>query len=166
MAVEYYLELDGIQGESTKTGYENQIEISSFSWGASNPSSVVQGTGSGAGKVTISDFSVMKSLDTASAKLFQKCCDGSHIDTGKVHCCESGGDGNKVEYLTYEFQEVFVDNVQWSGSEGANVKPSESVSFSFKQVCVTYYPQNADGTKGDKQQAGWNVATNAAAAGS
>jgi len=164
MATEYYLELDGIEGESTKTGNENQVEIDSFNWGAANPTSVSQGTGSGAGKVSISEFIVQKSVDKASAKFFQKCCDGTHIATAKVHIYEAGGDGNKVEYLTYEFQEVFVSSVHWSG--GGSVKPSESVSFSFKQINVTYWPQSADGTKGDKQQGGWNVATNAAAAGS
>jgi len=163
MAVEYYLELDGIQGESQKTGSENQIEIHSWSWGANNSSSVGFGTGSGTGKVSISSMNIMQDVDTASAKLFQKCCDGTHIANGKLHCWEAGGDNNKVEYLLYEMAEIFVDNVQWGGS-GASGKPSETVSFSFNQVVITYYPQNADGTKGDKQQAGWNVGKNAAAA--
>ena len=163
MSVEMFLKLDGIDGESQKDGHTGEIEILSFSNGASNPSSVGMGSGSGAGKVDLSSINFQKLVDKASAKLFLKCCDGTHIATGKLTCREAGGT-SPVEYYTYDLEECFIDNVSWGGAQGGG-KPSESVSMSFKKIVVTYYPQNADGSKGDKMVGGWDVGTNKAAAG-
>jgi len=72
VAVEIFLKLDGIDGESEKKGAEKWIEVFSFSNGASNPSSVAFGTGSGAGKVDISSISLQKQLDSSSPKFSER----------------------------------------------------------------------------------------------
>lgn len=162
MSVEIFLKLDGIEGESEKKDAENQIEVFSFSNGASNPSSVSFGTGSGAGKVDISSLSLQKQLDKASPKLFLACCKGTHIATGTMIVREATGDDNPKIYFQYDMKEVFVDSISWGGAAGGG-KPSESISLSFKQIEITYWPQKADGTLGDKIPAGWNVAQNAVA---
>lgn len=56
-ASDYLLELDGVRGESTTKGRPATIEISSWSWGASNPTSVGS-TGMSAGKASVQDLSV------------------------------------------------------------------------------------------------------------
>jgi hypothetical protein len=67
-ASDYLLELDGVQGEAATKGPPAAIEISSWSWGASNPTSVGAG-GAGAGKVSMQDLSVTTaSAGTASVK--------------------------------------------------------------------------------------------------
>ena len=73
MAFDAFLKLDPIKGESQKTNHVGEIDLISFSWGASNSSSVGTGTGASTGKVNIGDFSVMKSTDSSSPDLFQKC---------------------------------------------------------------------------------------------
>jgi len=163
MAVEIFLQLDGITGESQKDGATGWIEIFSFSNGASNPSSVAMGTGSGAGKVDLSSISLQKQVDSASPNLFLNCCNGKHIAKGTLMCREAGGD-SKVVYYQYDLQQVFIDSISWGGAAGGG-KPSESLSLSYQQIVVTYYPQSADGTKGSKSQQGWSVLTNKAAAG-
>ena len=161
MAVEIFLKLDGIDGESQKDGHVNEIELLSFSNGASNPSSVAFGTGSGAGKVDLSSISVQKIVDLASPKLFLQCCNGTHIASGKLTCREAGGD-SPVEYFLYDMTEVFIDSISWGAAAGGG-KPSESVSISCKTLQVTYYPQNTDGSMGDKIVTGWDVSKNKAA---
>jgi type VI secretion system secreted protein Hcp len=162
MSIELFLKIDGVDGESQKTGHEKEIEIFSFSMGASNPSTVSSGTGSGAGKVDISSMNIQKTVDMASAKLFLKCCSGTHFDTATLTAREAGGD-SPVEYWTMSFKEVYIDNVSWGGAAGGG-KPTETISFSFKEVKITYWSQAAQGTKGEKAEGGWNVSTNAAAA--
>ena len=44
MAVDYFLKLDGIQGESVDANHKDEIQILSWSWGGSQQSSVA-GTG-------------------------------------------------------------------------------------------------------------------------
>jgi len=59
-ASDYLLQLDGVKGDSATKGRPATIEISSWSWGASNPTSVGS-TGMSAGKVSVQDISVMSS---------------------------------------------------------------------------------------------------------
>ena len=54
MAVDYFLKLDGIQGESVDSKHKDEIQIQSWSWGASQVSSVAGPGGSGAGKADMS----------------------------------------------------------------------------------------------------------------
>lgn len=159
MAVEIFLKLDGIDGESEKTGAEKYIEIFSFSNGASNPSSVAFGTGSGAGKVDISALSLQKQLDKSSPMLFLNCCSGKHIATGAMLVREATGDTTTKIYYQYDMTEVFVDSISWGGAAGGG-KPSESISLSAKSLKISYWYQNADGTLGGPLMAGWNVSTN------
>jgi type VI secretion system secreted protein Hcp len=163
MASEIFLTLDGITGESQKDGAQGWIEIFSFSNGASNPSSVAFGTGSGAGKVDLSSISIQKQTDSASPLLFLNCCNGKHFSKGTLMVREAGGD-SKVVFYQYDLTQVFIDSISWGGAEGGG-KPSESLSLSYQQIVVTYFPQNADGTKGTKQVGGWSALTNKAAAG-
>lgn len=149
-----------VKGEAKDKGYEGQIELYSFSFGASNPSTVGGAGGSGSGKVSISSFNVMKKADTASAGLFKKCCEGKHFDKAEVALCKASGGDDPLEFIKYEFEEVYVDSIQWSGSSGGDTVPTESVSFSFGKVTVTYKEQKADGTAGEAIGTGWDVRTN------
>jgi type VI secretion system secreted protein Hcp len=160
MAVEIFLKLDGIDGESEKTGAEKYIEIFSFSNGASNPSSVAFGTGSGAGKVDISSLSLQKQLDKSSTALFANCCSGKHIAKGSMIVREATGDTTTKTYYQYEMTEVFVDSISWGGAAGGG-KPSESVSLSAKSLKISYWVQKADGTLEGPVYAGWDVSKNA-----
>ena len=51
MALEAFLKIEGIPGESRKQGHADEIDILSFSFGASNPTTVGKGTGAGASSV-------------------------------------------------------------------------------------------------------------------
>jgi type VI secretion system secreted protein Hcp len=161
MAVEMFLTLAGITGESQKSGAEGWIEIFSFHNGASNPSSVAFGTGSGEGKVELSGLTVQKQLDMSSPFLFENCCSGRHIPTGAMIGREASGGTTTEVYFRYDMMEVFIDSISWGGAAGSG-KPSESVSLSAKSFLVTYTPQNADGSLGDKIPKGWNQTTNSA----
>ena len=160
MAYDAFLKLDGVTGESQKQGHTGEIDLMSFSWGASNSSSVGTGTGVSVGKVSVSDFSIMKSTDSSSPPLFQKCCDGTVIATGVVTLQRQTNQGAQA-YLVYNFQNVYVTSVQWSGSGAAGDAPAESLTFCFEVGTVDYTPQLDDGTAGDAIHGGWNVGTNA-----
>jgi type VI secretion system secreted protein Hcp len=158
MAVEMFMDIDTVQGESKVKGFEGKIDIFSFSLGASNPSSVSTGGGSGAGKVSISSMSVQKVVDKSTSKLFLTCCQGKHFTKGKLTVREAGGD-DPVEYLILDFTQVFVDSVSWGAASGGE-KPSESVSFSFASVKFTYQEQGATGTGSKVGEAGWDLQKN------
>ena len=159
MAFDAFIKIPGVEGESKRKGFEKQIEVHSFSIGASNPSTIGHGgSGGGGGKVSVSSFNFMKLTDITSPILFQKCCSGDHFDKVKVSLNKAGGT-SAVDFLVYEFEQVFVDSIQWSGSSGGDDTPVESISLSFGKIAVTYTGQNPDGTKGATKMGQWDLTT-------
>ena len=150
-------------GESTATGLPKPtgyIEIYSFSWGASNPTTVGSGsTGLAAGKVSISSFNIMKRTESSSAALFQACCTGQHFPKAEVLMRKATGTTGKQEvFLKYDFTDVMVESIQWSGSSGGDDTPTESVSFAFASVSITYSKQDeASGALTVAGQASWDL---------
>jgi type VI secretion system secreted protein Hcp len=159
MAFDTFIDIAGVEGESTATGFEKKIEIYSFSWGASNPTTVGSGKeGISSGKVSISSFNVMKKSDKASTALFAACCSGTHYDTAKVTMRKAGGPAGQQGFLIYEFSEVMVESIQWSGSSGGDDTPTESISLAFAKVKITYNVQSKDGKTFTKAgEASWDL---------
>jgi type VI secretion system secreted protein Hcp len=156
MATDAFLHLDGVTGESTDDAYKTWIEILSFSWGLSNPTTPGSATGgSGAGKVSLSDFSISKTLDSSSPSLFKNCCSGMHYATGTIKLRKAGG--SQLVYLTYNLTQVFVSSYS-IGSSGE--VPIESVSFSCGSVQMLYDAQASTGKDTKPLPAGWSVITN------
>lgn len=140
MAVDYFLKLDAIDGESVDSNHKNEIQIMSWSWGASQVSSVAGTGGSGAGKADLSDFSIMTYFDKSTPKLFKTIGAGTHIKTGTMTAIKSGADGKP--YLKVDFKELFVSSLQISGSSEI---PTVSVSFSYNEIKIDYSMQNEQG---------------------
>lgn len=161
MAFDTYLDLDTVEGEATAKGFEKKIEIYSWSFGCSNPTTVGSGKeGLSAGRVSLSSFNVMKKTEKSSTTLFASCCTGKSFAKAKITCRKAGGEAGQTGFLLYEFEEVMVESVQWSGSSGGDDTPTESVSFAFAKVKVTYNVQSKDGktfTKGG--EASWDLTT-------
>jgi len=150
-----------IKGETTDSAYssKNAFELYSFSWGASNPVTIGSATaGMGGGKVSISSFNIMKKTDNASPQLFQACAAGTHYPQATVIMRKAGG--KQLTFIEYDFKEVMIESIQWSGSSGGDDTPSESVSIAFGHVDIKYTPQKADGTQGTANPASWDLTKN------
>lgn len=141
MAVDFFLNLSNdIKGESVDQNHKDQIAVMSFSWGASQTTSVAGTGGSGAGKANLADFSIMKNYDKSSVPLFKALLKGAHIDTGVLTASKAGGDGKP--FMQLSFGELFVTSTQISGSSEV---PMESVSFSYNTLKTEYFTQNDKG---------------------
>ncbi|HEY0928782.1 MAG TPA: type VI secretion system tube protein Hcp [Gemmatimonas sp.] len=158
MAFDTFIKIATVDGESTATGMEKAIEIFSFSWGASNPTTVSSGKdGLSAGKVSISSFNIMKKTEASSTKLFQACCNGSHFANAVVTMRKATGKGGQQDFLKYTFTDVMIESVQWSGSSGGDDTPTESVSIAFAKVEVEYKTQDDKGGMKVAGQASWDL---------
>ncbi len=157
MAVDFFLQITGIAGESRDAKHKDWIDVLAWSWGASNAGSPVSGSGAGAGKAAFSDFNFMHSVDKASPRLFLACASGEHIKQAKLVALREGKE--QQEFLTYTFSDVLVTSVQTSGSEGGDA-PTDSVALSAARVVVSYKPQKPDGSLGNAINAGWDLETN------
>ena len=159
MAFDTFLDIEGVPGESTAAGFVGKIEIYSFSWGASNPTTVGSGKeGISGGKVSISSFNIMKKSEASSAALFTACCNGEHFPKATVTLRKAGGAAGQSGFLVIEFTEVMVESIQWSGSSGGDDTPTESVSLAFAKVHVIYNKQSKDGKTFTKAgEASWDL---------
>lgn len=162
MAFDTYLKITGpdLKGEVTATGMEGQIEIYSFSWGASNPTTVGPGaTGLSAGKASISSFNIMKKTEVSSTSLFAACCAGQHYTGAEVTMRKATGtSGEQKAFLTYTFTDIMVESIQWSGSSGGDDTPTESVSFAFAKVAIEYFKQDeGSGSMASAGTASWDL---------
>ncbi|HXN49320.1 MAG TPA: type VI secretion system tube protein Hcp [Bryobacteraceae bacterium] len=143
--VDYFLKIDGIQGESPDKTHKNDIEIDSFSWGEVNSGTALQGGGMGSGKVQMQDFHFVMRVNKASPLLFLACANGEHIKSAILTCRKAGKD--QQEYLKYTFSDILVSSYQTGGSAG-NVVPLDQISLNFTKVEFEYKEQKADGSLG------------------
>lgn len=165
MAFDTYMAITGgsppVVGEATASGIPTgAFEIFSFSWGASNPTTVgTTGGGLSAGKVSVSSFNVMKKSEKSSPVLFSACCAGQHFPTAQVVMRKAAGTAGKQSvFIQYDFTDVMVESVQWSGSSGGDDTPTESVSFAFAKVKITYNTQNSQtGETAKGADASWDL---------
>jgi type VI secretion system secreted protein Hcp len=129
MAVDMFLKLDGVDGESVDVKYQKWIEVLSFSWGISDGSKATNppGKSPNAKRAQVSDLSITKYLDTSSPKLFEKCCEGEHIG-GATLVMRKAGD-KPLEFYKIKLQDVLISSVQNGGAGGGIA--TEFVSFSF-----------------------------------
>lgn len=147
MAVDLFLKIPEIPGESQKDGHKDEIDILSFSFGATQTGSFHNGgKGGGSGKADISDLSVMKYVDKASGVLYRYCASGKHIPQVVLYA-QKAGDGDKpLTYYTITLDQALVSSVQNSGSSGGD-SITESVSFNTAKLSFEYQAQGADGAK-------------------
>lgn len=161
MAVDQFLELDGIPGESVDKVHSGKIDILAWSWGLSQSGTTHVGTGSGAGKVSVNDISITKHVDKSTPNLIKAACSGKHIAKGKVIVRKAGGD-SAVEYVVIELENIMVSSVSAGGS-GGEESLTENVSLNFGKFKYVYTPQSSSGGGSGKVEAAWDIAKNTSA---
>lgn len=155
---DYFLKIDGIDGESKDAKHPGEIEVLSFNFGAQNTGGSSYGSGAGTGKVEVHDFSFTMRVCKATPKLIQACCGGDHIKSATFIARKAGKD--QQEYLKYKFTDLLISHYSTSGSGHNDPVPTESCSFNFSKVEIEYKEQKEDGTLGGAVNAGWDLKKN------
>src|SRR5687768_8818304 len=81
MALNAYLKLAGVDGDSVDARHKDEIELLSFSWGISQSGGGSQDRGAGK-KANLQSFNFVHKVDKASPVLFKKSCSGEAILIG------------------------------------------------------------------------------------
>ena len=156
-AVDYFLKVEGIPGESGDAKHKGWIDVESWSWGETNPGpSPGGGSGGGAGKVQMQDFNFTTRVSKASPALFLACATGQHMKEAKLAAVKSGS--MQQEFLIWTFSDVLVSGYQTAGAGGDLVM--DQVSLSFSKIQVEYKAQKADGSLDTAVTAGWDAKAN------
>ena len=155
--VDFFLKLDGIEGELEDKDHKKELALTSWSFGATNSGSFAIGSGGGTAKSNIHDAHFTKYVDKSTPKLFQACATGQHISKAIVTVRKAGE--KPMEYLKITLSEVLVSSYQLSGSEGSHL-PHESISLNFAKIEWDYKEQKADGGAGAVTHGGWHIKKN------
>lgn len=156
--VDYFLKLDGVDGESGDAKHKNEIDLESWSWGETNAGGFSYGGGGGAGKVQMQDFHFTMKANKASPKLFLNCATGEHIAKGVLTCRKAGGE--QQEFLIVTMSDLLVSSFQTGGSGHGDVVPIDQISLNFAKIQWKYQAQDAKGKVGSPIITGYDLKAN------
>jgi type VI secretion system secreted protein Hcp len=155
--VDIFLKVDGCEGESPDEKHQNEIQLLSYSFGATQPGSAGIGGGAGVGKVQLHDFSFTKHVDKASPKLFSTCASGRHIPTVKLTCRKAGG--SQLEYMTTTFTECLISSHSITQDTGSML-PVEHYTMNYTKIQFEYQGQDEKGNPKGKVTASVDAGKN------
>lgn len=160
MAIDVYLQIDGIKGESQDDKHRDWIECASVNWGLTQPRSATASTGGGhtAERAELQDVTFSKVADLASPILMQHCAMGKTIPKAKFEFMRADGQGMPIKYFEIELENVLVGAVNPGIEAGAILE--EHVSLKFSKVKWRYTQQKIGGGAGGSTAGGWDLAAN------
>jgi len=157
MAVDMFLKLNGVTGESKDKVHTKEIDVLSWSWGLMNSGSAHVGGGAGSGKVSVQDVTLSKFVDSSSPKLMLACCNGTHYPSAVLTVRKAGG--KPVEYIKVKMEEILIAGVSTGGSYSED-RLTENIILNFAKVSMDYTPQKADGSADTAIPFAWDIAAN------
>jgi len=176
MQYDAYLQLDGIECESSDEKHSNWIEVLAFKFGVIQPSEgPASGSGAGGyGRAQFKDFSIIKRLAKSTANIHKAAAAGTNIGTATFEVCRATGEKQTV--LQIKFKNLMVADVETN----MNIEPNaqitdkeasalneivhETVHFKYGEISVTYTQiDHATGASKGNVSYGWNLTTNQAA---
>jgi type VI secretion system secreted protein Hcp len=154
-AVDYFLKIDGIDGESKDAKLPGHIQVESWNWAERQEGAHSFGGGGGAGKIAMQDFAFTMLTNKASPKLFLACAVGDHLKKAVLTCRKAGKE--QQEFLKITFSDLLVSSFAVSGANGSSSIPMEQISINFSKIEWEYKEQKADGTLGASSKAGYDL---------
>jgi type VI secretion system secreted protein Hcp len=169
---DYFIKIDQIPGESTDEKHKDEIEVLSYAFGMEHGDAGSSSTGGArtAGRIRHRPFAFVKVMDKASAKLLEKCCNGTHIPKAVFTAHRAQGD--KQKYLQIDFTDIIVSNWQSlqtpateraaTGGEGGGVMlQEEHVELNYGSIKLTYTAtDHKTGKAAGDVVAGWDLIGN------
>jgi len=149
-AVDMFLEIPGIPGESTDPVHANQMDVLAWSWGMSHPSG-------GTGTANFQDLSVAKYVDQASPLIMSSCASGAHISKATLYVRKAGV--NPIEYIKIQLTNVLVSSVSTGGSGGED-RLTENVTLTFAKLQLDYLPDKPGGSADAAYSFRWDILGN------
>jgi len=157
MAVDMFLKLEGLKGESADDAHKDEIDVLAWSWGVSQSGTMHTGGGGGAGKASFQDVSVTKWVDKSSHALLKAVSVGQHIPSALLTVRKAGE--KPLEYIKLTMKECLISSISTGGSGGED-RLTENISINFGNFNFEYYGQKSDGTAEPVLPFGFDIKAN------
>jgi type VI secretion system secreted protein Hcp len=160
MAADFYLQLDGVKGESNDSKHQAWIECTSINWSITQPKSATASTAGGhtAERAELSEISICKLVDVSSPILAQLCACGKTVPKAKLEMQRADGNGEPVKYFEVELENVLIAHI--APSFGAGDFPTESLGLKFSRARWKYTQQKIGGGSSGNTAGGWDLSSN------
>jgi len=160
MAVDMFIKIDDIKGESIDKTHKDQIVVLAWSWGASQSGSTHISTGGGSGKANFQDLSFTKYIDKSSNSLLKAVANGKHFKVADLVVRKAGE--HPLEYVKLHLEDILVSSVSTGGSGGED-RLTENVTLNFGRFKFEYTAQKPDGSGEPVVGMTWDIQKNAEA---
>jgi len=124
---DFLMKIDGIQGSSTVRGFEDYIEVQSWSLG------FTQGV--------CQNLHFVKEMDTSSAELTGATLTGVFYRSVVLVARKTGGDGSPFTYMKLTLTNSIFTSFQTGGSNGSSMVPMEQISLAPSSVKFELFQQ-------------------------
>ncbi len=159
MAVDMFLKLGTIQGESADSKHKNEIDILSWNWGMTQSGTMHLATGGGAGKASVRDIVFTKPICKATPVIIKACAKGTHHDKAVLTVRKAGAGGTTaaVEYFIITLEKAIITGYDTGAAAGDDTF-TENVTINFAKFTIDYQPQGPDGSAmGGKVTSSWDI---------
>ncbi len=157
MAVDMFIKIKDIPGESKDDKHKDDIDVLAWSWGLSQSGTFHTGGGGGAGKVNVQDLSFTKWVDKASPTLMLESANGTHIEKAELFVRKAGK--NPLEYIVITMEKIMISSISTGGSGGED-RLTENVTLNFAKVTFAYKEQKIDGSGEAPKNFIWDIEAN------
>lgn len=158
MAVDMFIKIGDVKGESKDPEHTEEIDVLAWSWAISQAGNGVTETGGGADRVHMQDLSVTKHLDKSSPVLLEMCCKATRIPTATLVVRTAGA--KRIEFLTITLVDALVSSVS-TGGRGGDERLTENVTLGFRKVAFSYRSlQDGEASTGGVVRMGWDLERN------
>ncbi|HVT79977.1 MAG TPA: type VI secretion system tube protein Hcp [Phycisphaerae bacterium] len=143
-----------VKGESIDDQHKELLQIENFSFGVESQASAATGTGLGAGKAVMKNFSFDVQNSIASPTLFKHCCSGHHCPSAILYIRKAGG--TPKDYYVWKFKDLVITGFELN----CGVEIVEKITISYTGLYCEYKQQDAKGELGSAIKGGWDVKFN------
>lgn len=133
-----YMQFEGISGESKDQSHTGWIDVQNFSFAVMSPRDPQSG------QVKDTQITVTKTVDVASPKLMQASNSGKHFKSITLDIVNANAQGVPQEVYRVVLTDVLISRFVQNPAVG-NSQPTESVTFNFTKMEVTYGKTDARG---------------------
>jgi len=164
---DYFLKIEGIEGESVADGHKGEIDVESFEWGESRRLYLNPGDQRNS-PLEVKNFHFTTFASKASTKFLNACATVQKFEKATFTLRKAGG--KQEEYMKFTFYDVRVASYDIGGpatetsrhekighEKHENPVPLESIVLNFAEIEVEYREQKSPGNLGGINKFKYNL---------
>ena len=160
MAIDAYLKIEGISGESEDDKHKQWIEVSNVLYAINQPRAETVSTAGGltSGRAELYPITFKKLADISSPVLLQTCAAGKTIAKAIFEFMRADSDGKPIRYFKIELENLMIASITPDSGDGGVI--SERIQLAYAKIKWNYTRQSNRGGAQGNTSGGWDCSAN------